>query len=513
MFKTKIIGEINPSPQTSPVNSSYPSLIIQPDEIRPNPDKKVIQTSLTARGHEIFNDVLDTPDAIIEPLVENTLNTFSGNHRTLRETFLQNYNEACSSYNIPQEIINKLSPVQKVYLGTIFTEEFTPEGAAKCNASIVLDPDQPNVSKENIPVIMAFRCISEGHISSISFAKVHLNKFGKIKSIDDSDIIEPPVKEYPLYHRETLRLKLQQIAIINDSIHGFLNSLPEWIDIHQLSRKVSTACQDICTSDCNKRLLEQLLGLAKSNFILKFDEELPLSSRIIVPSTSRIKGLEDVRITPFLDDKGNIIYYMTYTAYNFPNITPSLIETTDFIKFNMVTLNGSEAYDKDMALFPRKINPLKINGFNGQQYAMISRNDGRNLYLMFSDNIHFWDNKTLIKLPHLSWLIRQKGVCAPPIETEEGWLVIIHGVGSVREYGIGAILLDKENPSRAIKITESPILTPDMLGRSGYVPNVVYTCGALHMYGRLIIPVAVGDSYTRFCSLSMSELLNNMLPM
>jgi predicted GH43/DUF377 family glycosyl hydrolase len=242
--------------------------------------------------------------------------------------------------------------------------------------------------------------------------------------------------------------------------------------------------------------------LAESNCEVQFQPEQDLSERIIFPtSPSQRNGIEDARFVSFRNDDGSRVYYATFTAYDGRVVMPELLETSDFLKFRFITLNGPAAQNKGMALFPRKINGL---------YAMISRQDNENLYLVCSDNVHFWYDPKLILAPAFPWEMVQIGNCGSPIETEAGWLVLSHGVGPMRQYSIGAFLLDKDDPSRVIGRLREPLLVPTVEERGGYVPNVVYTCGALLHGEDLIVPYGYADHATSFATAPLAEVLAAM---
>jgi predicted GH43/DUF377 family glycosyl hydrolase len=244
--------------------------------------------------------------------------------------------------------------------------------------------------------------------------------------------------------------------------------------------------------------------LARSNYQVQFLPEQPLSERILFPATpSQRNGIEDARFVRFQNDDGTYIYYATFTAYDGTVVMPELVETSDFLNFRFITLNGPAAQNKGMAMFPRKINGL---------YTMLSRQDNENIYIMFSDNVHFWDECTALLKPTFPWELVQLGNCGSPIETDRGWLVLSHGVGPMRKYCIGAFLLDRDDPSKVIGRLREPLLKPNKSEREGYVPNVVYTCGALLHEGELIIPYGMADHATGFASVQLDELLAAMQP-
>ena len=242
--------------------------------------------------------------------------------------------------------------------------------------------------------------------------------------------------------------------------------------------------------------------LARSNYEVQFQSELEVSQRILFPATpSQRNGIEDARFVRFQNDDGTHIYYATFTAYDGRLVVPELVETSDFLHFRFITLNGPAAENKGMALFPRKINGL---------FAMLSRQDNENIYVMFSDNVHFWNEHQVILKPVFPWELVQLGNCGSPIETDAGWLVLSHGVGPMRKYCIGAFLLDRDDPTKMIGRLREPLLKPNQAEREGYVPNVVYTCGALIHNGELIIPYGLADHATGFATVPLAEVLAAM---
>jgi predicted GH43/DUF377 family glycosyl hydrolase len=248
-----------------------------------------------------------------------------------------------------------------------------------------------------------------------------------------------------------------------------------------------------------QRTMECVRWLAESNYEIHFSPSVSITERIIFPvSSNESNGMEDARFVRFVEEDGSAIYYATYTAYNGRAILPQLLETTDFLNFRAVTLNGRAVQNKGMAFFPRRIQG---------RYLMISRQDDENLFLMSSDNPHFWSDPKLLRKPGEAWESVKIGNCGSPLETEAGWLVITHGVGAMRKYCIGAMLLDLEDPSKVIGHLKEPLLSPKGSEREGYVPNVVYTCGALLHRGRLILPYGLSDTACTIVTLELDDLL------
>jgi predicted GH43/DUF377 family glycosyl hydrolase len=231
-----------------------------------------------------------------------------------------------------------------------------------------------------------------------------------------------------------------------------------------------------------------------------FKPDQDISGRVIFPVTvSQSNGIEDARFVEF-HDGGKRTFYATYTAYSGAAIRSELIETPDFLTFRMSPLRGSAANNKGMALFPQKI---------GGKYAMIGRQDNENLYLIYSSDLYRWDGGVAILKPQFPWEFVQIGNCGSPIELDEGWLLLTHGVGPVRRYSIGAILLDKRDPSRVLARSSEPLVRPDASERAGYVPNVVYTCGAMRHYDQIVLPYAVSDTFTKFATIKIAALMQS----
>jgi predicted GH43/DUF377 family glycosyl hydrolase len=248
-----------------------------------------------------------------------------------------------------------------------------------------------------------------------------------------------------------------------------------------------------------RETIEVIHWLATSNYDVVFSPSSAVSERAIFPdSPTESRGMEDARFVRFVDDDGSKCYYATYTAYDGHDILPQLIETRDFLQFNVRTLIGTGAQNKGMALFPRRI---------AGKFAMLSRHDGENLYFMTSDDIRFWHDAETLRMPRRLWEMIQIGNCGSPIETEEGWLVLTHGVGPMRTYAIGAMLLDLDDPRRVIGELPGPLLAPETDEREGYVPNVVYTCGGLVHNGQLILPYGFSDVGVRIATVPLGELL------
>lgn len=448
-----------------------------------------------ARIEKIIMRVLSLSEEKVEQVLERVLTSFSKRHKNIWVAFDKNYNEI-KNY-IPENI--EISNNRKALLGAYFSSEYSIQAAAFFNPSIIPHPDQSDLPEGSLRFILSFRSVGEGHISSIEFRSgvVDANcgfTFDKVSPYAE----RANVVSNPIYDKITF---FQKLAEMQNSDNMVYQQVYELLSDEFLLSDLVAVLQMVIDSE-HQNIGENIMWLAKSNYEIQFSPEQELSEKIIFPASSNdSNGIEDARFVRFVGDNGLVTYYATYTAYNGHNILPQIIETKDFLTFKMITLNGEFSKNKGMALFPRKIN---------DKYMMISRVDGENLYLMSSDNIHFWQNAELLKKPENEWEFVQIGNCGSPIETDQGWILLTHGVGPMREYSIGIILLDIDNPSRIIGNRVEPLLICNQEEREGYVPNVVYSCGAVIHNDNLIIPYAMSDTCSGIVTIALSELFNNM---
>jgi predicted GH43/DUF377 family glycosyl hydrolase len=398
-----------------------------------------------------------------------------------------------------------LSLNRQLLIGALFSGEYALESAAIFNPSIVPHPDQDGVPEGGLRFIMSLRATGEGHISSIEFRAGSIVPDGHITLDPVSRFVTvPEIVPDPSYEKKSFVIKLHEMGIEDRYVAAVMDPLGDHFSRSDLTRQVVAVRQEAQrTTRHLRRTLECIQWLADSNYELRFSEKQALSERIIFPvSANESNGIEDARFVRFTEDDGSVMYYATYTAYNGHDILPQFIETRDFLHFHVRTLNGSAVQNKGMAFFPRRINGL---------YTMLSRQDDENLFIMFSESPHHWNDPRIILRPKEMWESVKIGNCGSPIETEAGWLVITHGVGPMRKYCIGAILLDPNDPAQVIGRLKQPLLSPEGREREGYVPNVVYSCGSL-LHGRqLILPFAVSDQTSSIVSIQLDDLLEALL--
>ncbi len=456
------------------------------------------------RAERVIHQILDMSEKEVHQLLSQILREFSKRHRSISGIYKQH------SDNV-KFIVDKLngrhplSEERKLLIGAYFTMEYAVESAALFNPSMMEDPDQSGLLPGQKRVIISLRATGEGHISSLVFRRAIIDENNEILLREPGNqISEAALIKSHIYKKQNFITKLQEMKIDEKFYNLVLHQLPENFTYDQIRESVQRA------KDHNGELLmehriaiDEILWLADSYTMIKFSFDTDLSERVIFPiSQTEKNGIEDARFVKFTHDDGKTIFYGIYTAYDGRTILPKLIETENFYEFKIFPLHGEFAIDKNLALFPRRI---KGN------YVMIGRIDGVNNYIMFSDNLFRWSQAQILERPEHPWELIQIGNGGSPIETEHGWLLITHGVGPVRKYSLGACLLDLDDPTKIIGRLKEPLLIPIEEERSGYVPNVVYTCGSLVHNGELIIPYAISDYATTFASVNLDELLDQLV--
>ncbi len=473
-------------------------VVLYPDRTR------VLMRPFNLSNHErvakICAQVMALSESEIRSLLEQVEAEFGERHMKIRRFLRRRFEEVRPCLVIDQE----LSEERELLIGAYFTHEYSLEAAALFNPSIVPHPDQSDLAPGSLRFILSLRATGEGHISSITFRTGVLNGQDAITiNAATRYCLEPAQAPNAAYEKGLFERKLQELGWVGDFTRQVLDSLGDWFTLEQL-RASSSATVKLLRARGQETgaVARKTLMLAQSNYQVQFAQESRLSERVLFPVTpSQSNGIEDARFVQFENEDGTRTYYATYTAYDGKLILPQFIETPDFLHFKFITLNGAAVQNKGMALFPRKIN---------NHYAMLSRQDYENIYVMFSDHLHFWQSAKLVVRPKFPWEFIQMGNCGSPIETEAGWLVLSHGVGAMRKYCIGAFLLDLDDPTKVIGRLREPLIKPNENEREGYVPNVVYSCGSL-LHGRqLIIPYAMSDYATTFATLPLDEVLASM---
>ena len=452
------------------------------------------------RATNLCAQVMALPESQVHVLWEQVRAEFGDRHVKIGEFLKGRFDwvRPCLQTN------KEPSEERKLLLGAYFSHEYSLEAAALFNPSIVPHPDQSDLPPGSLRFVLSLRTTGEGHISSITFRTGFLDASCNITvNAPTRYCLEPAQVPNTSYEKGLFDRKLHELGLAGDFSREALQGVGDSFTLDELRSSVLATVKHLRARDEERQAAaRKILMLAQSNYEVQFTPDSRLSERVLFPTTpSQSNGIEDARFVLFHNEDGTRTYYATYTAYDGKLILPQLIETPDFLHFKFITLNGPAVQNKGMALFPRKING---------RYAMLGRQDAENLYMMFSDHLHFWNTTQPLLKPKFPWEFVQLGNCGSPIETDDGWLVLSHGVGPMRKYCIGAFLLDRDDPTKVIGRLREPLIKPDENEREGYVPNVVYSCGSLLHRRQLIIPYAMSDYATTFATLPLDGLLAAM---
>jgi predicted GH43/DUF377 family glycosyl hydrolase len=471
--------------------------------LKPNNSRVVIRPFEPTSEHR-FEKIIARVSALseedVEQLLEGVMREFRERHQRTREFFLHRFEQVRGHLLTDRPI----SEDRRLLIGSYFTQEYALESAALFNPSMVWHPDQAGLPDGWRRFILSLRATGEGHISSITFRSGIIDAENRIRMDDPTRFVAAPdLVPNALFDKHLFHRKLTELEINGTLTAQVMAALGEQFTLGDLEHTIQSVLRH--NRDRQREfepIAHTMVVLAKANYEIRFGADLNVSERIIFPSSpTETNGIEDARFVRFTHDDGRVCYYATYTAYDGQVVLPQMLETEDFLHFKVSTLNGPEVRNKGFALFPRMVHG---------QYAMLSRQDNENIYLMYSDMPHFWYIKELIAKPTYPWEFVQLGNCGSPIETEAGWLVLTHGVGPMRKYAMGAFLLDLDDPSRVIGRLETPLLEPNANEREGYVPNVVYSCGCLVHAGELIIPYAMSDYASTFATVPLANVFDAM---
>ncbi len=448
------------------------------------------------RGQKIIQRVKNLDASRVSEMANQILQQFTPGNPGLAEILIEHYEKAVQqaevSFNNDFEV--------KLLTGAHFSMEYAFESAAMFNPSMVPAIKQPELKEGRLRFIMSLRVVGEGHVSSITFRRGTVDREGDIQLNPCSlEVRQLKRKENRTFKKSDFIAKLGDIDIWNAQAKSTMDTLQERFSTFQLQHTVERAkhAADSLTPDI--RTLDLMLWVAHSEYEIERQDPDNIENMVLFPlSETESQGMEDMRLVKFRNEDGSICYYGTYTAFNGTSILPQILELAPEKSAIVRTLHGKYARNKGMALFPQKIDG---------QYAAIGRTDGENMFLLKSDEIDFWDQATQIIQPKYDWEFVQIGNCGSPLLTDAGWLLLTHGVGAMRKYCIGAVLLDKEDPSKVLGQLREPLLSPVEEERSGYVPNVVYSCGAMIHLNNLIIPYGISDAATGIAAVNLDQLL------
>jgi len=490
--------------------TSVQASLVTRSPIRLRADPARVITRLFVPGQEGFEHQDSRAGAVLARILaldedeasasfDDVVLRFDGRHRDLVGTFRRHAREVADRLDPASD----LSEARMLLLGAVFTSEYAIEGAALCNPSMVAHPDQTGLPSDSVRFVMSVRGIGEGHRSSIGFRTGVVDGMGDVTIDDPTRLASAGTVVSTLLDGAVMRTELRRLQGSGEAADYVLDALGDRFTRNDLEEQLDKLQSHRRTRGRAAETISLMRTIADRTYAVEFASETSLSERVLWPAMSAEgAGMEDARFVRFVDDDGSVTFYASYTAYSGTHISQQLLATTDFQEFTSAPMVGRAAANKGLALFPRRI---------GGRFAAMSRSDRESNSIAYSDHPFEWTDSIGCQQPARAWEALQLGNCGAPIETDAGWLVLTHGVGPMRTYRIGAILLDIDDPTRILGQLRQPLLSPAFDEQNGYVPNVVYSCGALAHRDNLVLPYGIGDSAIGFATVSVDELLAALL--
>lgn len=460
----------------------------------------------SSRMHMVLERILAMPESEVGATVAGARDQFSGRHRDLDAILEQNFELVAARLGHRELLASPgsvISTDRRRLIGAYFTHEYAIEAAALGNPSIVVAPDQAGLEEGEIRFVMSLRAIGEGHTSSIEFRTGVVTATAEVRLDVPGPYATAGVHAPRVYDQDVVVCQLDNISMMNGIARRVLARLPTRFTMSELEAAIVALDHDGIERSISAETTQALQWLTSSNYRTTFAPSIDISERVLFPQgPTESHGMEDARFVRFVDDDGSTSYLATYTAFDGHRIRPQLIETTDFADFRVTTLTGRVAHNKGMAIFPRRI---------AGQVVALGRHDNVSNFVMTSMDMWDWRDAVVIQDPEQPWELMQLGNCGSPLETEAGWLVVTHGVGPLRRYTLGALLLDLDDPTRVLGHLKEPLLSPADDERDGYVPNVVYSCGSLIHADHLVLPYGYADVGARVATVGVADLLERLL--
>jgi predicted GH43/DUF377 family glycosyl hydrolase len=448
-----------------------------------------------SRAGAVLARILALDEDEVRASLDDVVTRFDGRHRDLADTFRRHAREVADRLDPAAD----LSDARMLLLGAVFTHEYAIEGAALCNPSMVAHPDQTGTAVGSLRFVMSVRGIGEGHRSSIGFRTGVVDEAGDVTIDDPAPLASVGPVVPTLLDGAVMRSELRRLHGAGEAADYVLDALGDRFTRADLDEQVDKLLTHRRTRGRAAETISLIRTIADRTYGVEFDDGIPLSERVLWPAMSAEgAGMEDARFVRFVDDDGSVTCYASYTAYSGSHISQQLLETEDFRTFTSTPMVGGAAANKGLALFPRRI---------GGRFVAMCRSDRESNSIAYSDHPFEWTDPVPCQQPARAWEALQLGNCGPPIETEAGWLVLTHGVGPMRTYRIGAMLLDRDDPARILGQLRQPLLSPAVDEQDGYVPNVVYSCGALVHGDTLVVPYGIGDAAIGVATVPLGELL------
>lgn len=483
--------------------------LVRRSALRLTPDPARVVATLFMPGEELPEDysrvssVIDRVLGLSDPAVAATLadlaHRFAHRHRDLDAVFACHFDAVASRIGA----VHSVSEPRRQLLGAYFTHEESPEGAALTNPSIVAHPDQGGLQPGELRFVLSLRAIGEGHVSCIEFRTGVIGADRAVRLDPPTGFLTKARSSPTQYVRALFEAQLERLGSLGETSHRILQSLGPVFDRAALDKAISGLDGRVLSRNPARAMVDRFGWVAANNYDVAFPEDSALDERVLMPvGPTERHGMEDARFVRLVDGDGAATYLATYTAYDGAQLGPQMLATDDFRTFRSRQLSGPSATNKGMAIFPRRI---------GGRFMSLSRWDRESNSLAASDDLSTWGRPTTFQVPRQPWELIQIGNCGSPLETAAGWLVLTHGVGPMRTYSIGATLLDAQDPTQVIGTLTEPLLVAAPDERDGYVPNVVYTCGALAHGDTLLVPYGYGDRAVGFATVDLPQLLGRML--
>ncbi|MBB3605379.1 putative GH43/DUF377 family glycosyl hydrolase [Mycolicibacterium sp. BK556] len=449
-----------------------------------------------SRAGAVLARILALSEAEVLRSLDDVIDRFDSRHRNLGDTFRRHARELADRLRPDARV----SDARMLLLGATFTSEYAIEGAALCNPSMVPHWDQTGTAAGSLRFVMSVRGIGEGHRSSIGFRTGVIDESGCPRVDHPTALATVGATSPTLLDAAVFRAELGRHDDAGEAANYVLEALGERFSRADLERRLAELQANVSTRGRALETISDIRVVADRSYAVEFPCRITISERVLWPATeAESVGMEDARFVRFVDDDGATTFYATYTAYSGSRISQQLMKTTDFRSFTSTPMVGRAAANKGLALFPRRING---------RYAALSRADRESNSITYSDRPYLWTDTQPLQGSVEPWEVLQLGNCGSPIETDAGWLVLTHGVGPMRTYRIGVLLLDLEDPTKVVGRLREPLLSPAADEQNGYVPNVVYSCGALVHADTLVLPYGIGDAMIGFATVPLRELLS-----
>ena len=449
-----------------------------------------------SRARGVLERVMELSDAEVTEALADLHSRFTSRHRDLDGVFERHFDLMA-----PRMVVGEaVSDDRQLLIGAYFTAEYATEGAALTNPSMVQHPDQSGLAPGELRFVMSARAVGEGHFSCIAFRTGVVDEVGNIRVDEPGPFLDVGQPVPAAFDHRAFWALLEEHDADDETAAFVLDRLGDPFDKVSLEAAIAEIDPRLLRRRPALETIQRLEWIAFNHYEVTFPAESTIDERLLAPvGPTESRGMEDARFTRLVGVDGAVTYCATYTAYDGMNVAPQLIETDDFLSFRILQLSGTAAKNKGMALFPRTVDG---------EYLSLSRWDRERSSITRSGDRLCWQDAVTLDTPLRPWEVIQAGNCGPPIETERGWLVFTHGVGAMRTYGLGALLLDLDDPTKVLATTDRPLLLADQTERDGYVPNVVYSCGGMRHGDLVVLPYGFGDQQISFAVVDLPAMLD-----